>query len=255
MRKLNEDHLEIGNMSLGWHKQPLNTSKRGGYNDQTIVEHIRNAVLMQRLPPNTKLPEITLGEVFGVSRSVVRKALTRLAAEHVINQRPNQVARVRAPTVEETRETFSARRLIEGEIVALLAGKLGTDTLATLNAQVEDEKQAYARKDEPARIEHSLTIHHSLAEYASNRILGTMLTDLILRTSIVIALYKRPTLASCYLEDDHATLMVHLANGDAEGARQCVHAHLHSLEALLDLSPRGAETDLKAILGGKLAQA
>lgn len=111
-------------MSLGWHNKPLNTSKRGGYNDQMIVEHIRNAVLMQRLPPNTKLPEITLGEVFGVSRTVVRKALTRLAAEHVINQSPNQVARVRAPSVEETRETFSARRLIEGEIVALQAGKL-----------------------------------------------------------------------------------------------------------------------------------
>lgn len=255
MRKLNEDHLEKGNMSLGWHKQPLNTSKRGGYNDQTIVEHIRNAVLMQRLPPNTKLPEITLGEVFGVSRSVVRKALTRLAAEHVINQRPNQVARVRAPTVEETRETFSARRLIEGEIAAQQAGKLGADTLMTLNAQVEDEKQAYARNDESARIEHSLTIHHLLAEHASNRILGTMLTDLILRTSIVIALYKRPTLASCYLEGDHATLMVHLANGDAEGARRCVHDHLHSLEALLDLSSRGADIDLQAILGGKFAQA
>lgn len=251
MRKLNEDHLEKGIMSLGWHNKPLSTSKRGGYNDQTIVEHIRNAVLMQRLPPNTKLPEITLGEVFGVSRSVVRKALTRLAAEHVINQRPNQVARVRAPSVEETRETFSARRLIEGEIVALQAGKLDAITMAALQEQVADEKQAYARKDEPARIEHSLALHHLLAEHASNRILGTMLTDLILRTSIVIALYKRPTLASCYLEGDHATLLVHLASGDAEGARQCVHDHLHSLEALLDLSPRGVNTDLKAILGGQ----
>lgn len=241
-------------MSLGWHNKTLNTSKRGGYNDQMIVEHIRNAVLVQRLPPNTKLPEITLSEVFGVSRTVVRKALTRLAAEHVINQRPNQVARVRAPSVEETRETFSVRRLIEGEIVALQAGKLDAKTLATLHALVEDEKQAYARKDESARIEHSLTIHHLLAEHASNHILGTMLTDLILRTSIVIALYKRPTLASCYLEGDHATLLVHLANGDAEEARQCVHDHLYSLEALLDLSSKGEDIDLKAILGGKFAQ-
>lgn len=246
---MNEEYLEKGTMRLGWHNKPLNTSKRGGNNDQTIVEHIRSAVLMQRLPPDTKLPEITLGEVFGVSRSVVRKALTRLAAEHVINQRPNQVARVRAPSVEETRETFAARRLIEGEIVALLAGQLDAAALAELQEQVDDEQRAYARNDEPARIEHSLTIHHLLAEHASNRILGNMLTDLILRTSIVIALYKRPMLASCYLEGDHATLYKHLASGDGEAARCCVHDHLHSLEALLDLSPRGENPDLKAILG------
>lgn len=237
-------------MGFGWHNKPLNLSTTSGSNDQKIVEHIRGAVLMQRLPPNTKLPEITLGEVFGVSRSVVRKALTRLAAEHVIDQRPNQVARVRAPSVEETRETFAARRLIEGEIVALQAGKLSAQVLADLKSQVSGEAMAYAQKDESARIEHSLTIHHLLAEYASNRIFGTMLTDLILRTSIVIALYKRPTLASCYLEGDHEMLLQHLANGDGEAARQCVHDHLCSLEALLDLSPRVENTDLKAILGG-----
>lgn len=237
-------------MSFGWHNKQLNSSTKSGSSDQRIVEHIRSAVLMQRLPPNTKLPEITLGEVFGVSRSVVRKALTRLAAEHVVSQRPNQVARVRAPSVEETRETFAARRLIEGEIVALQAGKLDAKTLAELQTHVDGEKQAYAHKDEPARIEHSLTIHHLLAEHASNSIFGTMLTDLILRTSIVIALYKRPTLASCYLEGDHSMLWEHLASGDGEAARQCVHDHLYSLEALLDLSPRGKNTDLKAILGG-----
>lgn len=239
-------------MSLGWQNKRLGKLKQGGSSYQDIVEHIRAAVLMQRLPPNTKLPEVTLGEVFGVSRSVVRKALTRLAAEHVINQRPNQVARVRAPTVEETRETFSARRLIEGEVAALQAGKLDATTMAILDEQVEDEKRAYARKDEPARIEHSLTIHHLLAEHASNRILGAMLTDLVLRTSIVIALYKRSGLTSCYLEGDHAQLLMHLASGDAEAARRCVHHHLDSLEALLDLSPRSADTDLMSILGGKL---
>lgn len=243
-------------MNLGWHNKRLSKPKEGGrVSDQDIVEHIRAAVLMQRLPPNTKLPEITLGEVFGVSRSVVRKALTRLAAEYVINQRPNQVARVRAPTIEETRETFSARRLIEGEIAALQAGKLDATTMAALEHQVTGEKQAYERRDEPARIEHSLTIHHLLAEHASNRILGTMLTDLVLRTSIVIALYKRPSLASCYLEGDHAQLLTHLASGDAEAARRCIHNHLDSLEALLDLSSRAADTDLMAILGGKSVRA
>lgn len=215
--------------------------------DRDIVDRVRGAVLMQRLPPGTKLPEVTLGEVFGVSRSVVRKALTRLTAEHVVDQHPNQVARVRAPGIEETRETFAVRRLVEGEVVASLAGILDDEDLAGLESRAHLEIEAYRRGDEQARIEHSLAIHHRLAELSPNRVLGGILTDLILRTSIVIALYKRARLASCYLEDHHLHLLGQLRAGNPEAAREVVEEHLKALEGLLDLGPRDTDTDLKAI--------
>jgi len=223
--------------------------------DRQIVDRVRHAVLTQRLPPGTRLPEVSLGEIFGVSRSVVRKALTRLAADHVIDQRPNQVARIRAPSITETRETFAARRLVEGEVVALLAGQVDAESLDDLAREAACETQAHARRDEPARIEHSLAIHHRLADLSSNRVLGAMLTDLILRTSIVIALYKRPSLASCYLAEDHPRLLEALRDGNAEGARSAVVKHLDSLLDLLDLGPRATETDLKAIFGAATADA
>lgn len=247
-------YVENGRMNPVWRKTlSQSAQERGRVSDQDIVDHIRAAVLMQRLPPDTKLPEVTLGDVFGVSRSVVRKALTRLASEHVLDQRPNQVARVRAPTIDETRETFSARRLVEGEAVALQAGKLDAEALSTLEHHMMLEKQAYAKGDEPARIEHSLSFHHLLAAHTPNRILSSMLTDLIMRTSIVIALYKRPTLGSCYLEGDHERLLERLASGNAEAARDGVNQHLNSLENLLDLCPRQSETDLMAIFGANAA--
>nr|WP_163503330.1 GntR family transcriptional regulator [Halomonas socia] len=235
-------------MSSRWQDEVLADVASGvRINDQHIVERIRQAVLMQRLPPNTRLPEVALGEIFGVSRSVVRKALTRLAADHVITQQPNQVARVSAPSVDETREIFAARRLVEGEVVALLALEPAASWSARLSELCEAEVAAHARSDEAQRIEHSLTLHHTLAEHSPNRILGTMLTDLILRTSIVIALYKHAGLASCYLEGDHPRLCDALASGDSDAARAAVHAHLDSLEALLDLRPQTAQIDLAAI--------
>lgn len=237
-------------MSQAWHEE-LQADVRSGarVGDRDIADKVRRAVLMQRLPPGTKLPEVTLGEVFGVSRSVVRKALTRLASEHVVDQRPNQVARVRAPSIEETRETFAARRLVEGEVVALLAGRLSAETLDALRLQANEETEAHRRGDEPARIEHSLNLHHLLAEHSPNRVLGGMLTDLVLRTSIVVALYKRPGLSSCYQEAQHERLVELLAAGEADAARGAIHDHLLGLEALLDLSPRESRIDLKSILG------
>ncbi|MFY0992002.1 GntR family transcriptional regulator [Halomonas sp. C05BenzN] len=237
-------------MSNAWQEDVQAAIKAGvRISDQHIVDKVRRAVLTQRLPPGTRLPEVTLGEVFGVSRSVVRKALTRLAADHVVDQRPNQVARVRAPSIEETRETFAARRLVEGEVVALLAGQVDAEALEGLVREAECEAEAHARGDEPARIEHSLALHHRLAELSPNRVLGVMLTDLILRTSIVIALYKRPSLASCYLEGDHGRLLARLREDDPEAARQVIDDHLRGLENLLDLGPRETEADLMAILG------
>ncbi|MFC6632867.1 GntR family transcriptional regulator [Microbulbifer taiwanensis] len=238
-------------MNEAWQRQILAESGNGRISDQQIVDKIRRAVLTQRLPPNTRLPEGALGDIFGVSRSVVRKALTRLDAEHVVSLAPNQVARVRAPNIDETRDTFVARRLVEGEVVALLAGKLTAAQLADLEKMVAGEADAYRRGDEGARIEQSLRIHHLLAELSPNRVLGSILTDLILRTSIVIALYRRDGLASCYLEGDHPRLLAHLRAGEAEAARGAIVDHLNALERLMDLGSRDASIDLMEILGGR----
>lgn len=238
-------------MNGSWqHDQHGSTSPAGSrVSDEKIVDQVRRAVLMQRLPPGTRLPEVALGEAFGVSRSVVRKALTRLVANHVAVQRPNQVARVASPDVDETREIFAARRLIEGEVVALLTGNVSTRVQQRLSALAEAEKAAFARGDEERRIEESLAFHHCLAEHSPNRILGTMLRDLILRTSIVIALYKPSDLTSCYLEDDHDDLLARLVSGQPDAARARVHAHLSALEALLDLNAPSGAIDLGALFG------
>lgn len=238
-------------MSKNWKEEVLADVQAGvRISDQHIVEMIRQAVLTQRLPPGTRLPEVTLGDIFGVSRSVVRKALTRLASDHVIVQQPNQVARIAAPDVEETREIFAARRLVEGEVASLLAGKLSADQRGELARIIDEEHQAHQRGEEAQRVECSLAVHRYLAEQSPNRVLGAMLADLILRTSIVIALYKRAGMEACYLDHDHADLLTLLEKGPAEKASQRMREHLSALEGLLDLRPQETRIDLASILGG-----
>ncbi|WP_227368358.1 GntR family transcriptional regulator [Halomonas sp. M20] len=217
--------------------------------DQHIVDMIRQAVLTQRLPPGTRLPEVSLGEIFGVSRSVVRKALTRLAADHIIVQHPNQVARIAAPDIVETREIFAARRLVEGEIASLMAGKLTQAQRQKLAEIIDEEQLAHRQGNEAKRVECSLAVHRYLADQSPNRVLGIMLTDLILRTSIVIALYKRAGMQACYLDHDHANLLLLLEQGPADEACERMRAHLSALEALLDLRAQEAHIDLASILG------
>lgn len=62
--------------------------RRGMPSDLVIYESIAAAIFEQRLPPSTKLTEETLGAIFGVSRTIVRNALLRLAHDKIVEIRP-----------------------------------------------------------------------------------------------------------------------------------------------------------------------
>lgn len=216
--------------------------------DQSIYDAIYEAVLTQRLPPGSRLPEVALSELFGVSRSIVRKALTRLASDHVIEQQPNQMAMVSRPGVEETRQIFAARRLVESEVMRLTAGTLNKTRLQELKRLVKDEKVAHDSGRDQDRVHCSMAVHRFLARHCPNHVLGRMMRDLVLRTSIVIALYKTPSITACFLGDDHARLADLIAKGDGEQAAALADRHLHTLEGLLDLNDHSHPINLASIL-------
>jgi DNA-binding GntR family transcriptional regulator len=84
-----------------------------------IYERIYNAILEHRLPPGTKLEE-RLAEIFGTSRARIREVLARLAHEQIVEPHPQRGAYVAKPSVEQARDVFEARRLIEPAVMRRL---------------------------------------------------------------------------------------------------------------------------------------
>ena len=68
--------------------------------DQRMRADIAEAIFDQRMAPGTRLSEAGLGEIYGVSRTVVRKALFHLAADKLVDIRPNRGAIVWQPSPE-----------------------------------------------------------------------------------------------------------------------------------------------------------
>ena len=62
-----------------------------------IYDQVFGAILEQRLRPETKLTEAELCDVFGVSRTIIRKVLLRLSLDRVVELRPNRGAIIAAP--------------------------------------------------------------------------------------------------------------------------------------------------------------
>ena len=141
-------------------KQPrAGKAGRSGTQDDIVYAHIFEAILEQRLAPGTKLSEEALGEIFGVSRTIIRRALSRLAHEGVVLLRPNRGAVVASPSVEEARQVFLARRLVERAITELAVQHATAEQIAELRQMVNDERDSFSRGDRGAGIRLSGEFH------------------------------------------------------------------------------------------------
>jgi DNA-binding GntR family transcriptional regulator len=218
-----------------------------------IHAKIYGAIVEQLLPPGTKLGEESLGEIFGVSRTLIRRVLQRLASEHMVESRPHRGASVARPSVEEAREVFEARRALEAHVIDHLAHGLTPADAERLRRHIAKERQAQTAADRRRLIRRSGEFHLLLAELAGNRAIGRFLRELVSRTSLIIAVYEAPG-ESCCPVDEHAQLIEALVRGQGGGAHRMMRAHLLGIEQRLRLDRLPRRTaELRAVLtaGGR----
>ena len=209
---------------------------------------IFESVMSHRLLPGTRLPESTLSSLFGVSRTIVRQVLQRLAHEHIVQLRPNRGAIVAAPTPEETRAVFEARRAIENALLPLAARNATCADFASLRRQLAAEREALTRYDQPAWARLASTFHLTLAELAGNSILHEYLAALMPRCSLIVALYERPGNAPCE-HAEHARIVDLIEKGDAAAAAKVMDAHLQVLEQRISVAHLQPSRSLASMLG------
>ena len=222
--------------------------------DDRIFATIHEAVLDHRLPPGTKLKEVALADLFGVTRAVIRKVLVRLAHTRLVELRPNRGAIVASPSVEESRDLFAARSAIEGAIVESLARSVTRDQVRELRALTRAESEAYEQGDSRVGLKLSVEFHRMLARMAGNAVLADFLDQLVSRTSLVVLAHQGPGADNTCRSDEHTQLVDALAAGDKQRAVATMRAHLDALLARLDLRQIDKrDADLREILGVRRA--
>ena len=68
-------------------------NKGNNVSDEKIYNKILKSIVEHELPPGARLPEDKLAEVFGKSRTSIRKVLQRLALERIVTIEPNKGAK------------------------------------------------------------------------------------------------------------------------------------------------------------------
>jgi len=211
-----------------------------------IYEKIFAAILEHRLHPGTKLGEERLAEIFATSRARVRDVLARLAHEQIVTLYPQRGAYVAKPSIEEARDVFEARRLIEPAVLRRLIDNLTPEKLTRLRQHQALELDARRRDDKRAVIRLSGEFHSLAAELAGNTALARSMRELSVLTCLVIFLYDAPIANSCRA-DEHSQIIEAIAKRDAARAERLMREHLDHIEGSMKLDSPAEEVDLEAI--------
>ena len=176
----------------------------------TIARTLRNAIIEQAIKPGTHLPEDTIGDRFGASRTIVRAALEEI-------------------------------------VVSRLAGALQPDQIAALEAHVAEEEKV-RNVDEPHSIRLAGEFHVLLAEFTGSQVLTQYMRELTSRCCLMLAMYSRPHSSECGVTE-HQELVGLLKKGDQATAVKAMRSHLQGvIDRALIQPPKREDRPLDEIL-------
>ena len=226
-------------------KARAGAGEAGPSSTQRIVASITTAIVERRLRPGTKLAEQKIADVFKVSRTLVRQALHQLSRDKLIALEPARGARVAEPSVEEARQVFEVRNMLEAAMVRRAATSLTAAQIADLRAHLRDEQAAVRRTDVPGRTRLLADFHVVMARMLGNEVLADLLADLVTRSSLIALMYQSAHSAE-HAWQEHVAIVDAIEQHDARAAVKLMEAHLHNVERNLELDPR--LPDLESVL-------
>lgn len=222
---------------------------------QKLVDSLTARIQEGVIRPGERLPtESSLVETYGVSRTVVREAISRLQAAGLIEThhgrgsfvlaRPSTarfdlgaLAREGEPTVQDVVDLLDFRTAVEVEAAALAAGRRTEARLADLREALD---RFAAGADHPSTaVNADFQFHLRIALATGNRHFG----DLISSFGPSMIIVPRDRLASAgqggesghfgRIVTEHENIYAAIARQDADGARAAARVHLANSRARL----------------------
>lgn len=211
---------------------------RHGAKGDRIAEHLMRAIQAGRFAPGQRLVEADLTAELGVSRSLLREAFRRLAAEGLIEIVPNRGALVRRLTMTEAMELFEIRLELEA-----LAARLAARNIAEPCIRERFERAIAPIRAEAPRFSTSdyLTenqrFHAAVFEAAGNG----QLTELNrrLQLSLIMAQIASELTGDVMLASltEHRAIASAILAGDEKAADAAIRAHLSRARDLVRAMP------------------
>jgi GntR family transcriptional repressor for pyruvate dehydrogenase complex len=228
---------------------------------QGVVEELSARIRQQEFKPGDKLPpESAIMETYGVSRTVIREAISQLQAGGLVQTRHGIGTFVLEPprpplglgidnivTIRDVLAILELRISMETEAAWLAAGRRSDEQAAQIGVAFEEMRTALANGQ--SAVEADVRFHHLIAQATGNRYFADLLAQLgnaiIPRSRVNTPGLERDRPAD-YLERvnrEHEDIYKAILRRDAEAARAAMRTHLSNSRERLREAAERAESD------------
>ncbi|MDO8878214.1 MAG: GntR family transcriptional regulator [Pseudolabrys sp.] len=195
---------------------------------QSVTESIRYAIALGHFNGGDRLPERSLCEMTGVSRTLVREALRQLESEGLIEVVPNRGPVVARLTAEQAEGVYQVRSELEGLACQLFAERASEEQRAALNDAFKKLKKSLKDTDPLARLRAKNHFYDCLMEGSGNQALGDSLRLLNARVMLLRATSLRAPGRTTASLTELAAMMEALDARNGKRARELAEHHVRN---------------------------
>lgn len=208
-------------------KETEKLTHRRGYGVSTVYETLRNEIIELKLAPGSPIDEQQLSDRFALSRTPIREALVRLAADGLITTLANRTTIVSNIDFLGLSEFFDALTLMYRATTRLAAINRTEDDIARIRDLQTAFAQAVAERDALAMIATNRDFHVAIAHAGRNRYYADLFTRLLDEGRRILRLYYssfNDMLPRQYI-GEHEDMIQAVVDGDAALADRLAAAH------------------------------
>lgn len=145
---------------------------------QRIYEVLKDQIINEELGPGERLLDDKLASSFGVSRTPVREALTRLASEDLVEITPRSGIYVKKLTKKDVEEIYKIRKVLEGLAAREATSIIDDKKLEQLNLLLQKAKRSLNSDDYQSCIDFDVALHNLILENCQNSRLYSIIANL-----------------------------------------------------------------------------
>jgi DNA-binding GntR family transcriptional regulator len=193
-----------------------------------LFSKLREDILSERLRPGEKLSEQRVCDAYNVSRTPVREALSRLAAEGLLEIIPNRGAFVLGFSRKDMEEIFALRELYELQAVRWAIDRITESRLAELE-DILEFMEFYTEKGDVKKLTEINTNFHQFIYAASEcRMIRNILSSyqIYIRHSRLTKAYSETELSAIFTE--HRRVCDAFFAADAEEGARAMRDHIEN---------------------------
>ncbi|GAK03795.1 transcriptional regulator, GntR family [Geomicrobium sp. JCM 19037] len=203
------------------------TSKRLSAADYAY-EVLKERIIELQYQPAEHLLEDQLAKDLEISRTPLRQALYRLELEGLVNKQANGRMIVTPVTLEEAREVFVVREMMEGLVAKEASERMSQDDLYRLEDTIELMKRAVERARSQDFLKHSEEFHGIIQECSHNDTAKRFLLQLENKVDRYrrISGYKNPAYALNTPLEEHIEILQFLKEKSSKEVEDLMRAHI-----------------------------